>query len=240
MILKELIEQYPDINNATFSSDDISIFTLSYDYVGAFERKFSEDWKLKVKKIHLSSLKCKDLEWINELFPNIQQLQINSAPKIKSINGLQNLVFLEKLYIQKLQSWTKLSELKSIQNLKTLILEQVGKDAIFNVIDFPKTLTNLEIIIKEELSQLLDENLDFSIFNNLTNLSIQSNSMGNGRSLALPNSLIELFIHEANSLTDLNFLNNLNNDCKIVLRGSNFSKLEVPTKFSNLKVIPHN
>lgn len=240
MLLKELIDQYPDIINATFSSDDISVFTLSYDYVGAFERKFSENWELKVKKINLSSLKCKDLEWINQVFPNIQQLQIYSAPKIKSINGLQNLVFLEKLYIQKLQSWTNLTELKSIQNLKTLIIEKVGKNAVFNIYEFPRTLINLEIQIKEELSQLLDENLDFSIFHNLSNLSIQSTTMGNGRSLTLPNSINELFIHEANSLTDLNFLNNLNNDCKIVLRGFAFSKLEVPTKFINLKVIPHN
>ena len=50
MTLKELVEQYPDINNATFSGDDISVFTLSYDYPNAFERKHGNEWTSNVKK----------------------------------------------------------------------------------------------------------------------------------------------------------------------------------------------
>lgn len=240
MTLKELIEQYPDINNATFSSDAISVFTLAYDYPSAFERKHADDWTSKVKKINLESLKCKDLEWISMVFPNIQKMQIYSAPKVKSINGLEKLAFLEELYIQKLQNWTKLIEVKSLKNLKTLIIEHVGKDAVFNIVEFPEKLNSLDIIIRDELGQKLTEELDFTIFGMLEKLRIQSLTMGNGSSVKLPNTINKLFIHRVATLTDLNFLNNLNDDSDIVLRGPELSKLEVPSRFKNIKVIPYN
>ena len=240
MTLKELIEQYPDINNATFSGDDISVFTLSYDYPNAFERKHGNEWTSNVKKINLGSLKCKDLQWISEVFPNIQKMQINSAPKIKSIKGLEKLAFLEELYFQKLQNFSNLIELQSLIKLKKLTIEQVGKDAIFNIEEFPEKLNSIEIIVRDELGQKLTEKLDFSIFSMLEELRIESTTMGNGSSIVLPNTVKKLFVHRVATLTDLNFLNSLSDTCEIVLRGPELSKLIVPEKFKNTKIIPHN
>jgi len=240
MTLNELIEQYPDINNTTFSADDISVFTLSFDYPKAFENKHGADWTHHVKKINLGSLKSKDLQWIPEVFPNIQKIQINSAPKIKSIKGLEKLAFLEELYIQKLQNWTNLIELQSLENLKKLIIENVGKDAVFNIDEFPGKLNSLDIIVRDELGQKLTEKLDFSIFSALEELRIESTSMGNGSSIVLPNTINKLFIHRVSTLSDLNFLNTLTDTCNIVLRGPELSKLVVPSMFNNFKTIPHN
>ena len=239
MTLNELIEKYPDINNATFSSDDVSVFTLSYNYPKAFENKHGDDWPSKVKKISIESLKSKDLEWISEVFPNVQHMILYSASKVKSIRGLEKLAFLESLSIQKLQNWSNLNELQTLKNLKTLKIDYVGKDAVFNLVEFPTSLVSLDIFVRDDLGQKLTEALDFTIFSELQELSIQSESM-NGSSVVLPKTINKLFFHRVATLTDLNFLNNLDDACDIVLRGSELSKLEIPSRFINSKVIPHN
>ncbi|WP_353083296.1 hypothetical protein [Flavobacterium sp.] len=240
MTLNELIEKYPDINNATFSSDDISVFTLSYNYPKAFEIKNGEDWPSKVKKIYIESLKSKDLEWISEIFPNVQDITLYSASKIKSIKGLEKLAFLESLYIQKLQNWSNLNELQTLKKLKTLKIDHVGKDAVFNLVEFPSSLVSFDIFVRDELGQKLTEALDFTIFSELQELRIQSASMGSGSSIVLPKTINKLFVNRVATLTDLNFLNNLDDACDIVLRGSELSKLGIPSRFINSKVIPHN
>jgi hypothetical protein len=239
MTLNELIEKYPDINNATFSGDDISVFTLSYNYPKAFENKHGDDWPSKVKKISIESLKSKDLEWISEVFPNVQHMILYSASKVKSIRGLEKLAFLESLSIQKLQNWSNLNELQTLKNLKTLKIDHVGKDAVFNIVEFPTTLVLLDIFVRDELGQKLTEELDFTVFSDLQELRIQSESM-NGSSVVLPKTINKLFFHRVATLTDLNFLTNLDDACDIVLRGSELSKLEIPSRFINNKVIPHN
>jgi len=62
----------------------------------------------------------------------------------------------------------------------------------------------------------------------------------NGSSVVLPKTINKLFFHRVATLTDLNFFNNLDDACDIVLRGSELSKLEIPSRFINSKVIPHN
>jgi len=62
----------------------------------------------------------------------------------------------------------------------------------------------------------------------------------NGSSVVLPKTISKLFFHRVATLTDLNFFNNLDDACDIVLRGSELSKLEIPSRFINSKVIPHN
>lgn len=240
MTLNELIEKYPDINNATFSSDDISVFTLSYNYPKAFENKHGDDWPSKVKKISIESLKSKDLEWISEVFPNVQHMILYSASKVKSIKGLEKLAFLESLSIQKLQNWSNLNELQILKNLKTLKIDHVGKDAVFNLVEFPSSLVSLDIFVRDDLGQKLTEALDFTIFSELQELRIQSASMGSGSSIVLPKTINKLFVNRVATLTDLNFLNYLDDACDIVLRGSELSKLEIPSRFKNIKVIPHN
>ena len=240
MTLNELIEKYPDINNATFSSDDVSVFTLTFHYPKAFAIKHGEDWPSKVKKISIESLKSKDLEWISEVFPNVQHMILYSASKIKSIKGLEKLTFLENLSIQKLQNWSNLNELQTLKKLKTLKIDHVGKDAVFNLVEFPSSLVSLDIFVRDDLGQKLTEALDFTVFSELQELRIQSTSMGSGSSIVLPKTINKLFVNRVATLTDLNFLNNLDDACDIVLRGSELSKLEIPSRFKNIKVIPHN
>lgn len=240
MTLNELIEKYPDINNATFSSDDVSVFTLTYHYPKAFAIKQGDDWPSKVKKISIESLKSKDLEWIHEVFPNVQDMILYSASKIKSIKGMEKLAFLESLYIQKLQNWSNLNELQTLKNLKTLKIDHVGKDAVFNLVEFPSSLVSFDIFVRDDLGQKLTEALDFTIFSELQELRIQSASMGSGSSIVLPKTINKLFVNRVATLTDLNFLNYIDDACDIVLRGSELSKLEIPSRFKNIKVIPHN
>ena len=240
MTLNELIEKYPDINNATFSGDDISVFTLSYNYPKAFTINHGDDWPSKVKKISIESLKSKDLEWISVVFPNVQHMILYSASKVKSIKGLEKLAFLESLSIQKLQNWSNLNEVLTLKNLKTLKIDHVGKDAIFNLVEFPSSLVSLDIFVRDDLGQKLTEALDFTIFSELQELRIQTASMGSGSSIVLPKTINKLFVNRVATLTDLNFLNNLDDTCDIVLRGYELSKLEIPSRFINSKIIPHN
>ncbi len=64
--------------------------------------------------------------------------------------------------------------------------------------------------------------------------------MGKGSSVVLPKTIKKLFIQRVATLSDLNFLKKLDDACDIVLRGSEFSKLEIPSKFKYITVIPHN
>lgn len=239
--LTQLIEQYPDIPNAVFHDDeDWKITSVMYLYPKAFAVKWGDDWNLKVKKMTITAGKTKKLDWISEMFPNLIHLNLSGSSPIKSLMGLEKLTNLKVLCLEKLSNWKDLNELKNIKELRRLRIEVNSKDLKIELSELPEGISDLYIGQNKFEDLLFAEDLDFTRFKNLKVLTIIATQLGDGASFKLPNSLKELYIYKNNSFTNLSMFSELSEDCKIVIRSLQLSKMTMPKEFKNIKIFPHD
>ena len=93
----------------------------------------------------LNVKKVKDLEWIAELFPNLIALNLVGNAKIKSLEGLENLLHLKSLSLENLKNWKEASDLEQISGLKKLWFEVASDDFQIDLNLLPAGLSEIYI-----------------------------------------------------------------------------------------------
>ena len=237
--LQELINQYPDIENSTFHHhEDWETISVMYDYPKAFAVQFGDEWCSKVKKMTIRPAKIKNMEWISEVFPNLISLNLSGSSKIKSLKGLEKLVHLKVLSLEKLSNWNDLSELKNISSLKSIRIEVNSKNIKIDLNELPESISELYIGQNKHEDYTYSDELDFTKFKYLNKLTIIAFQLGDGNSFKLPNTINELSLYKNKSFTNTRMFSGLSEDCKIVIRSLHLSKMQMPKDFKNIKIIP--
>jgi hypothetical protein len=239
--LNQLIEQYPDVENALFHADeDWEKVSLYYDYPKEFWLKWGDNWNLKVSKMTITVDKTKNLDWIPEMFPNLVCLHLTGSAKIKSLLGLEKIANLKSLSLEKLSNWGNLSELKNIVNLRTLRIEVNSKNLKIDLNELPEGISVLYFGPNKLEDLLYTENLDFNRFKELSSLSVSASQLGDGSLIKLPSTLKHFSLYRNNSFKNLSMFSTLSEDCRIVIRSLHLSTMTMPKEFKNIKIFPHD